>query len=67
MPDGGGGYVTFTAQPAVEGLVDVTVHVLEGVKEPWLLATSENVTVPLGEVGVAERSLTVAVQWLGWL
>jgi hypothetical protein len=43
----------------------VTVHVLEGVKEPGLLVASENVTVPVGEVGVADRSAIVATQWLG--
>lgn len=40
------------------------MHVFEGLKEPKLLL--EKVTVPIGEVGLAEVSVTVAVHDVAW-
>ena len=53
------------AQLAVEEPMDLSVHVLDGVKEPALLL--EKVTVPIIGAGVGEVSVTVAVHWVGWL
>jgi len=52
-------------QLAVEEPAELSVHVLEGLKEPGPLL--EKVTVPLGEVGLTEVSVTVTVHWVGWL
>jgi len=43
----------------VDELAGLSVHVLVGLKEPELLL--EKVTVPVGEEGVADVSVTVAV------
>ena len=41
------------------------MHVVEGLKEPELLL--EKVTVPVGEVGLVEVSIMMAVQIVAWL
>ena len=44
--------------------MELSVQVVEGLKDPELVL--EKVAVPVGELGVAEVSVTNAVHWVAW-
>jgi len=57
--------VKFTKQLLAEELIALSVQVADGEKKPELVL--EKVTVPAGELGVAEVSCTNAVHRVAWL
>jgi hypothetical protein len=57
--------VKFTKQLLAEELIALSVQVADGEKEPELVLVK--VTVPAGELGVAEVSCTNAVHRVAWL
>jgi len=56
--------VKLTEQLLAEELMELRVHVFEGLKLPGLVL--EKVAVPVGELGVAEVSVTNAVHCVAW-